>query len=327
MSLDNNTTELQDILETINDLPEAGSGTGGSGFTPTIDVTQIEGGHQITVSDVDGDETFNVIDGIDGKSAYQIAYELDFTIGTEAEWIASLKGEPGDPFVYSDFTEEQLAALKGEKGDAFTYSDFTPEQLEELKGEKGDAFTYEDFTQAQLDALKPVKGTDYFDGDDYILTDADKTEIANETKGLLDETVQEMREIASGKCKADAFDTVVDMTAWLSDTNNTANLKLGDVFYIRAVDVPDYWWEPIKERVELSQYTDNDVVISGIGAARVLETTKVKLEDYALIANVPNIKVNNAFDADTIGGKQIVVSNEAPDPNGEDNQNIITIVI
>lgn len=45
-----------------------------------------------------------------------------------------LKGEKGDPFVYSDFTNEQLASLKGEKGD---------------KGNSG---------------YTPVKGQDYFDG-------------------------------------------------------------------------------------------------------------------------------------------------------------------
>jgi hypothetical protein len=49
-------------------------------------------------------------------------------------------------------TEDDLPDLKGEKGDPFTYDDFTPEQLESLKGK---------------------------DGSDYILTEADKTEIAN----------------------------------------------------------------------------------------------------------------------------------------------------
>ena len=34
--------------------------------------------------------------GEDGKSAYQIAVELGF-VGTEEEWIASLKGKDGGP--------------------------------------------------------------------------------------------------------------------------------------------------------------------------------------------------------------------------------------
>lgn len=97
-----------------------------------------------------------IVRGKEGKSAYEVAVKNGFS-GTEVEWLASLKGEKGDAFVYSDFTPEQLAALKGEKGDAFTYSDFTAEQLAALKGEKGD---------------KPIKGTDYF-------TNTDKTEIVD----------------------------------------------------------------------------------------------------------------------------------------------------
>lgn len=50
-------------------------------------------------------------------------------------------GPKGEPFKYSDFTQEQLNALKGPKGDKgepFRYSDFTAEQLLALKGPKGD---------------------------------------------------------------------------------------------------------------------------------------------------------------------------------------------
>ena len=97
-----------------------------------------------------------IVRGKEGKSAYEVAVKNGFS-GTEVEWLASLKGEKGDAFVYADFTSEQLAALKGEKGDAFTYNDFTAEQLAALKGEKGD---------------KPIKGTDYF-------TNTDKTEIVD----------------------------------------------------------------------------------------------------------------------------------------------------
>ncbi len=57
------------------------------------------------------------------------------------EQLEKLKGPKGEPFKYSDFTQEQLAALKGPKGDKgepFKYSDFTAEQLLALKGPKGD---------------------------------------------------------------------------------------------------------------------------------------------------------------------------------------------
>ena len=43
-------------------------------------------------------------------SAYAIAVKLGF-LGTEEEWIASLKGDKGDPFTYEDFTTQQLEDL------------------------------------------------------------------------------------------------------------------------------------------------------------------------------------------------------------------------
>lgn len=62
--------------------------------------------------------------------------------GTQGQhWI--LIAKKGDPFEYSDFTEEQLEMLVGPSGPtgptgpAFEYSDFTPEQLEKLKGPPG----------------------------------------------------------------------------------------------------------------------------------------------------------------------------------------------
>ena len=60
------------------------------------------------------------------------------------QYASSTQGPPGpkgEPFKYSDFTQDQLNALKGPKGDKgepFRYSDFTAEQLLALKGPKGD---------------------------------------------------------------------------------------------------------------------------------------------------------------------------------------------
>lgn len=67
-----------------------------------------------------------------------LSTELIEPQGTNTGPIKVVKGEKGEPFEYSDFTQEQLAALKGEKGEDFKYSDFTPEQLAALKGDKGD---------------------------------------------------------------------------------------------------------------------------------------------------------------------------------------------
>ena len=54
-------------------------------------------------------------DGLQGQSTYELAVSLGY-IGSEEEWLNSLKGEKGDPFLYIDFTTGQLEALKGDRG-------------------------------------------------------------------------------------------------------------------------------------------------------------------------------------------------------------------
>ena len=99
-------------------------------------------------------------------------------VGKLSQGVEYYKGDPGP---------KGDTGPRGEKGEPFRFEDFTPEQLESLKvkgdtgpagepgvkGDKGDAFTYADFTQEQLEALKGPAGSD------YVLTQDDKTEIAN----------------------------------------------------------------------------------------------------------------------------------------------------
>lgn len=82
------------------------------------------------------------------------------------------------------------------------------------------------------------------------------THAMGEINGLTEKT-KELTEIASGKCHSEVFNTTEEMNTWIANTENIKNLKVGDVFLIRAVDVPDYWWDG--------------------SAAQVLETTKVEL--------------------------------------------------
>lgn len=106
---------------------------GGYGECSNVDVETIELTSRLDV-------------GKDGKSAYEIALSEGFE-GSEAEWLASLKGDKGEKGDKGDIglTGPQgpqgvqgEQGIKGDKGDAFTYNDFTPEQLAVLKGEKGD---------------------------------------------------------------------------------------------------------------------------------------------------------------------------------------------
>lgn len=132
-----------------------------------------------------------------------------------------------------------------------------------------------------------------------------KTEIPS-TDGLattkyVDDEVAEVVKVASGKTASYVFNTVAELDAELAKADFKAKLKTGDVFLIRALNVPDYWWDG--------------------SAKQILETTKVDLSPYALTANIPGIKVNNAGAADTattannaltVGGYTIVISNTPP---------------
>lgn len=78
----------------------------------------------------------------------------------------------------------------------------------------------------------------------------------NEAKSLSNEAI----DIAKGRATGYVFDTLEDLESWLQDENNTSNLVLGDNLYIRATDVPDYWWDGSSkqeletQKVDLNEY-------------------------------------------------------------------------
>lgn len=76
-------------------------------------------------------------------------------------------------------------------------------------------------------------------------------------------------EVAAGKCKAYTFETATELDEWLKVTDNTTELNNGDVFYIREVGVPDYWWDKETQ------------------SKQILETTKVDLTGYAKSGDIP----------------------------------------
>ena len=110
--------------------------TGADGVTPTIGengnwyLGETDTGKPSRGDKGDkGDTGESGADGADGKSAYQIALDNGF-VGSQSEWLTSLKGDKGD---------------KGEKGD-------TGEQG--IQGERG------------ANGKTPVKGTDYWTASD-----------------------------------------------------------------------------------------------------------------------------------------------------------------
>lgn len=92
-----------------------------------------------------GDASSRYVNKLEGQSFASKTELNDYVKKTEInQYASSTQGPPGpkgEPFKYSDFTQDQLNALKGPKGDKgepFRYSDFTAEQLLALRGPKGD---------------------------------------------------------------------------------------------------------------------------------------------------------------------------------------------
>lgn len=83
-----------------------------------------------------------------------------------------------------------------------------------------------------------------------------------------DEKLATIEAVAKGRSAGYVFDTEADMFEWLSEEENRSELVLGDNFYIRDTSVPDYWWDATS------------------GQARVLETQKVDLTEYAKTSSV-----------------------------------------
>lgn len=82
-------------------------------------------------------------------------------------------------------------------------------------------------------------------------------EITNVT-GLQDK-LDNMVAVAEGKRASYVFDTESELDTWIANTSNTANLKTGDVFLIRATDVPDYWWDGTTSSVQILETTKVDL--------------------------------------------------------------------
>lgn len=92
-----------------------------------------------------GEASTRYVNKLEGQSFAQKSELSDYVKKTEInQYASSTQGPPGskgEPFKYSDFTQDQLNALKGPKGDKgepFRYSDFTAEQLLALRGPKGE---------------------------------------------------------------------------------------------------------------------------------------------------------------------------------------------
>lgn len=97
-----------------------------------------------------------------------------------------------------------------------------------------------------------------------------------------DTIAKQAKAIAEGKSTAIVFDTVEDMNVYILAHSST--LKVGDIFYIKATDVSDYWWTgtevlPMEtEKPDLSNFYNKTEVDNKIDGRASKEETNRTLE-------------------------------------------------
>lgn len=102
------------------------------------------------------------------------------------------------------------------------------------------------------------------------------------TKTEVDNQLTNIESVAKGRSTGYVFNTIDEMNDWLLYYDNKSKLNLGDNLYIRAKDVPDYWWDGSQPQE--------------------LETQKVDLTDFVL-KSAYETDLSNKADVDSVDTK------------------------
>ena len=122
---------------------------GDPGFSPTIEVTDITGGHRLTITDINGDKTVDVMNGAKGDKGdtgngiEYITLNADYTLTVHytngTEWTSgSIRGEKGDKGDTGDTGPTGPTGPQGEKGDTGETGAQGPKGDKGDKGDRGD---------------------------------------------------------------------------------------------------------------------------------------------------------------------------------------------
>lgn len=113
--------------------------------------------------------------------------------------------------------------------------------------------------------------------------------------------------LAQGRSRGVAFDTIEAMKSALKSASNTA-YKVGDQLFIKATDVPDYWVSEVLSTnsgetgyYEISEMETQKVDLSGYATNSALNNVKSTAESALSTANSATTKANtNASDISNI---------------------------
>jgi len=209
----------------------------------------------------------NVVTYVIGNDLLKVAGDLKVFVELHKEtglvWRSSIK-------TYTVLDQFDGTEQIENKEDFLTEAQKTLDDVETLKEEVETGLTptigeNENWFICGVDTGKPSRG---LKGDAYEITEEDYDVIENQVKTDIQPILEEIENIANqaeiiakGRATGYVFDTLEDLDNWLSVSENTSKLVLGDNLYIRTVGVPDYWWDG--------------------STKQVLETEKPDLTEYA----------------------------------------------
>lgn len=107
------TRDKTSLVNAINEVyRRGGSGGGGSGvdgFSPIVNITEIKGGHRVTITDIDGVKTFDVLNGIDGADG------KDGKDGyTPIKGVDYFDGKDGKDYILTEADKTEIAEMTAE---------------------------------------------------------------------------------------------------------------------------------------------------------------------------------------------------------------------
>lgn len=170
---------IEQILLRLDDIEQNGGGSGDR-YIPEAKVERVEGGVRVTITDKDG-TTSEVVQ--DGKSGVHVGSDAP-PAGTKV-WVNPDGNRTEIPKVDDTLTKPGYAADAKAVG----------EKINQLSGDIDDKLDADKLPEAINIALTQAKESGEFKGDpgqpgkpgnDYVLTDADKTEIAEIAAGMVD---------------------------------------------------------------------------------------------------------------------------------------------
>lgn len=164
----------------FSDLPFFSRVTGDdgkNGVSPTITITDIEGGHKLTIVDVNGTKTVDILNGVNGKNGDNGINGTNGVDGKDGRGIQALAiNEKGELVVtYTDSTQTTIGTVVGNDG-----QDGTPGSngIDGTNGTDGKSayqiWLDNNHEGSEADFLAWLKGPE---GPAYELTDEDKAAI------------------------------------------------------------------------------------------------------------------------------------------------------